>query len=366
MANEWVRGTFSVDAVGSGHTAQNVINGFTSFLTQCGWQVPAWSTNSLDRYFVRTDHGTSDVWWYNGDGPTQKCGIRIFYNSGSSRFEISCFIENTAANGSQKTTNSAHVIYVSWDTTAPNNWLLIGGEHGLYLEVGRDGNPNNLGHAFIGTHVVIPEFYTVRSSADKWNSQGFCCDLVGQLKFSQDRGYVFVTNDGTSRCFTAYLRPFLCRGSSNLATASPADDPRYALTHRMVQFGCRGDASSNAPTTGHYQLETFGLSFSPINGKYIVSQLMLRFDFGAVYSGSQGIGATTSTATNNYGGAVIDPRNYRQVKRFAAVDYTLLGFSNIQDAVTGTIYRVGKYTDGGRAGTIGVEWPATIVTPSVV
>jgi hypothetical protein len=363
MANEWVRSTFSVDAVGSGHTPQNVINGFTSFLTQCGWQVPSWSTNSLDRYFTRTDHGTSDVWWYNGDGPTQKCGIRIFYNSGSSRFEISCFIENSGGTASQKSTNAAHVIYVTWDATAPNNWLLIGGEHGLYLEVGRDGNPNNLGHAFIGTHVSIPEFYTVRTSADKWNSQGFCCDLVGQLKFSQDRGWVFTTNDGTSRCFTAYLRPYLCRGSSNLATASPADDPRYGLTNRMVQFGCTGQLVSTSYNS-HVIVETFGLSFTPINGKYVVSPLMLRFEYGLTGSGQSSVGATTSTATQN-GPYIMDPRNYRQVKRFAAVDYTLLGFSNIQDAVTGTVYRVGKYTDGGRTGTIGVEWPSTIVTSTV-
>jgi hypothetical protein len=365
MANEWVRSTFSVDATGSGHTPQNVINGFTSFLTQCGWAVPAWSTNSLDRYFTRTDFATSTVWNYNGDGPTQKCGIRIYYNSASSRFEIYCFIENTAGNGSQKVTTAAHVIYVTWDATAPNNWLVIGGEHGLYAEVGRDGNPNNLGHFFIGTHVGIPEFYSVRSSADQWNSQGFCFDLMGQLKASADRGWVFVTNDGTSRCFTAYLRPYLCRGSSNLATASPADDPRYGLSHRMNQFSCRGDAASNNSSNAQLVLETLGMAFSPINGKYVVSPLVLRFDHGATYCGNYGIGATTSTAAASYGPAIIDVRCYRQVKRFAAVDYTLLGFSNIQDAVTSTIYRVGKYTDGGRTGTIGVEWPSTIVTSAV-
>ncbi len=295
MANEWVRSSFAVDATGSGHTAQNVINGITSFLTQCGWAVASWSSNSLDRYFVRTDHATSDVWWYNGDGPTQKCGIRVLYNSGSSRFEIYCFVENTGGSASQKSTNAAQAIYVTWDTTAPNNYLLIGGEHGIYLEAGRDGNPNNLGHAFIGTHVTVPEFYTVRTSADKWNSQGFCFDLVGQFKVSVDRGYVFVTNDGTNRCFTAYLAPYLCRGSSNLATAAVADDPRYAITHRMNQFSHRGDCHTSNPTNAHHMFETLGMAFSPINGKYVVSPLMLKFEHGSVYCGNYSVGATVST-----------------------------------------------------------------------
>jgi hypothetical protein len=364
MANEWARSTFTVDAVGSGHTPQSVINGFTSFLTQTGWVVPAWSTDSLDRHFVRSDHVTSDVWWYTGDSaPTRRCGIRIRYVSASTRFEISCFVETSGQSARQYETPAGQIAYIAWDVTAPNNFLVIGGEDGLYWETGRDGNPNNLGHGFIATHTGIPEFYSARSSADKWLSQGFVVDLIGQLKISYNRAQRnFVLPDGGNRVFTTCLAPILARGSVNSTTISPATNPAVMLSNRMVWFGGLIYTGTGSWLVEH--LGTLAVPLSPINGRYVVSPLII-INYNDTYIQVYNAGTSASTAAPNNDFRFQDPRNIRQVKRFAAVDFTLLGFSNIQDAVTGATYRVAKFPDGGRSTNAGVEWPATIVTSSL-
>ena len=367
MANEWSRSSFSVDAVGQGHTPQNVINGLTSFLTQAGWSVPAWSTNSLDRYFVRTDHATSDVWWFNGDGPTQKCGIRINYNAGSSRFEIRCFLENTGATGVQRWTLDAQAAYITWDGTAPNNWLVIGGEDGLFWETGRDGNPVNLGHGFVATHRLIPEFYCPRPGTAKWFTQGFVCDLVGSIKFSTNRTNTqFITNDGSNRIFTSYLIARMVRGSSAVVAWSPVDDFSTALSSRQLVFAGTSYANSS---DGRNTIATLGLAWTPTNGRVVVSPLMLQ-----MHELAPGWFTHTGTVTSGQsvrapdGGYVYlaDIRFARHVSRFAAIDYTQIGFANVSDAITGVVYRVSRFADGGRATNIAVEWPATIITSSVV
>ncbi len=370
MANEWARSTFTVDASGSGHTPQNVVNGFTSFLTQTGWVVPAWSTDSLDRYFVRSDHATSDVWWYNGDGTTQKCGIRIRYVAGNSRFEISCFVENTSVTGSQVTTRTAHVAFLTWDSTAPNNFLVIGGEHGLYWEDGRDGSPINLGHGFVGTQLPIPEFYDPRTSAQKWISQGFVCDLVGSLKCSDDRSFAFVVPDGTSRCFTARLTAAFARGSYSAVASSPVNDLSLGLSNRAAWFG-HMPYSANVGTQPYF-LYTLAVPWSPVNGRYSVSGLLCVNQLNITTSDSahpssvtNGAGVSSPTATPNRM-CTFDPRTYlKQVRRFGAADYTLLGFSNVQDSVTSVVYRIAKFADNGRATNAAVEWPATVVTSTI-
>jgi hypothetical protein len=364
MAGEWSRSTFTVDAVGLGHTAQNVINGFTSFLTQTGWAVASWSTNSLDRHFVRSDHGSSTVWHYTGDGaPTRRCGIRIRYVAASTRFEITCFVENSVQTALQYETPAGQTAFISWDVTAPNNFLLIGGEDGLYWETGRDGNPNNLGHGFVGTHRNIPEFYSARASADKWLSQGFIVDLIGQLKISSNRSFNnFILPEAGNRVFTTCLAPTLARGSSNSTTQTPTTNPSLYLSNRMVWFG--GVRYTSTGVDIQQVLATFAVPYSPINGRYVVSPL-IAVNIADNYLQVRHNGTSLSTEAPNQDFRFTDPRNIRQVKRFAAVDFTLLGFSNIQDAVSGVTYRVAKFPDGGRSTNAGVEWPTTVITTSV-
>jgi hypothetical protein len=364
MANEWRRGTFTYDAVGQSHTTTNIINAFTSFLTQNGWSVPGWSASATDRYFVRSDHGSSDVWHYTGDGPTQKCGIRVFVSGNSIR--IRPFLENQAANGAQIDIGATQEMVITVDNTAPNNYLLIGGEFGLYVEAGRDGLPSNLGHGFVGTFLPIPEFYGSKDAQRKWTAQGFCCDLVGTLKFSAGRTgsqSCFIVNDGTNRAFSPALQPTVCRGTTSVYNNAQVNTPYGALSHRRLAFSTPGNVSTGISPLD--LVSTFGFSWlaAQNNARYVISEML----FAPSYNGSAttnnyatavatvATGATTGSPSNI---SYADPSSFwRKVEKFAVVEYTLTPWANITDAVSGLAYRVANVPDGGRTARIAIQWP---------
>jgi hypothetical protein len=357
MANEWRRGTFTYDAVGQSHTTTNIINAFTSFLTQNGWSVPGWSASATDRYFVRSDHGSSDVWHYTGDGPTQKCGNSI---------RIRPFLENQAANGAQIDIGATQEMVITVDNTAPNNYLLIGGEFGLYVEAGRDGLPSNLGHGFVGTFLPIPEFYGSKDAQRKWTAQGFCCDLVGTLKFSAGRTgsqSCFIVNDGTNRAFSPALQPTVCRGTTSVYNNAQVNTPYGALSHRRLAFSTPGNVSTGISPLD--LVSTFGFSWlaAQNNARYVISEML----FAPSYNGSAttnnyatavatvATGATTGSPSNI---SYADPSSFwRKVEKFAVVEYTLTPWANITDAVSGLAYRVANVPDGGRTARIAIQWP---------
>jgi hypothetical protein len=353
MSGEWKRGTFTYDVVGLAHTTANLMAAFTSFLTQCGWSVPAWSASVTDRYFVRTDHATSDVWHFTGDGPTQKCGLRVAIVG--STLSVYSFLENTAGNGSYR--SSAQALSVTIDTTAPNNYLLIGGEFGIYLEAGRDGLPSNLGHGFIGTFLPVDEWYSAKNAERKWTSQGFVCHLMGNLAFSADRTHSIVTNDGTSRKFTAYLAPYIVRGSTSVFTNSQVDDRRIGLSHqRLLNSIFSIDASY-----WYYKFTLGSLFLSGMyNGRYVVSGLVVAPSFDSYNNArsNDGSGSTTTSTVDTYMRVQDGASYWRRVPKFAQVEYTMTPWANIVDAVSGETYRVANIPDGGRTTKIAVSWPA--------
>lgn len=353
MSGEWKRGTFTYDVVGQAHTTANLIAAFTSFLTQCGWTVPAWSAGALDRYFVRSDHATSDVWHFTGDGPTQRCGIRIQITGGV--LYVYTFLENSAQNGSYR--SSAQSLAVTIDVTAPNNYLLIGGEFGLYLEAGRDGLPTNLGHGFIGTFLPVDEWYSAKNAERKWTTQGFVCHLVGNLPFSSDRGHCLVTNDGTSRKFTAYLVPYVVRGSSSVFSNAQADDTRIGLSHQRLLNSIFSIDSAYWFTK--FTLGSLFLS-GMYNGRYVVSGLVVAPMWQSYTNArsNDGSASTTTSSTDSYMRVQDGASYWRRVPKFAQVEYTMTPWANIVDAVSGETYRVANIPDGGRTTKIAVSWPA--------
>lgn len=374
MSGEWKRGTFTYDAVGLSHTTANIMNAFTSFLTQVGWATASWSVSSTDRYFTRTDHGSSDVWHYTGDGPTQKCGLRVTISGLTIR--LRAFLENSAGTGAQIDTGATQEIIITVDNTAPNNYLVIGGEFGLYVECGRDGLPSNLGHGFIGTFLPIPEFYGAKDTQRKWSAQGFCCDLTGTLKFSSGRGgtqQCFIVNDGTSRAFSPALNPTLSRGTTSLYANTQVNNPYGALTHRKNAF-----SPSGVTTTSHTIIDILS-SFGTVwlaaqnNARYVISNMLLAPTYNGAsnalnyvnVTASVGTGSTTGAAT---GMSLCDASAFlRKVEKFAVVEYTLTPWANITDSVSGEAYRVANVPDGGRTARIAVQWPnvSNVVTISL-
>lgn len=356
MALEWKRGTFVYDVVGLGHTSTTALNAFQSFLTQCGWDLAAYST-STDKYFVRTDRATNDYWRFNGDGPNQNCGILVRYNAGNSRLEIAAFLENQAGNASQKISNSTHIAHVTLDGTAPNNWLFVGGEGGFYVEAGRDGLPTNLGHAMVVAWEVIPEFNGTDDARRMWTTQGAVCDLFGNLKFTADRNSRFVDNQGTNKNYTGRLRPYVCRGTGNFNLSSQGDDRQIGIGPRDNFFSFARAASSSSLYNEIVRF-CFGLINTPRDGRYRISPMLVD---QLVDNAHINCGTTTSSASNNVapdGSAYLfDLRQIRRVAKFAVVDASLIPFVTITDLATNVIYRVAQVGDGGRACNIGIVWP---------
>lgn len=373
MAGEWSRGTATlIPNIAPFHTIANAMNLIGSFLTQTGWVEASWSPGTSDRYWIRADRATQDHWRFDGDGPTQHCGIHAQQQNGDTEIHISCFLENQAEDDSQVDTfDFAHSTFrqarsiILFDVTAPNNWLFIGGEDGLYIEAGRDGNPNNLGHTHVATWGVQPELNSTREFTRRWSSQGFVLDLFGPCKFTEGlttRNLRYVINDGTSRNFTAYYQGIMARGSGSLATPGPTDYRGIRFGSRDLMNGLTGFGSS----AEHRYLFCFGHFNSPEDDRFRISPIQVtqisdNVDIAASSSSSSDV----VPASTNPDVRCRDIRNHRKMRRVVVVDYTLLPFINIVEAQSGVTYRVVEHNDSGRTANLGVEWPAVVVVPSL-
>lgn len=403
MAGEWRRAEFIIDNIL--HTQTNIITAFESFLTQVGWVRASWSGSGTDRYYLRADRTTQPRWQFTGDGGTKHGGIRVFYDSdaqtttgiaafaGQKHIVIQSFLENAGQTAAQivtedviatniatpgGTTFRLGAIRIVYDNTAPNTYLLVGGEDGLYVEVGRDAQHVNLGHGAILCFGAIPENHSSIDHTVNWSAQGLVADLFSLCRFTTGRNTRFVSNDGSDKNFTAGLQPQCPRGTYSLTSplysdavvggatgvGNAAGRRAYYLSSRDLLFGMgragtsEGSAivvSTSAPVDLLYYA-SFGLFDSPQNNRYRISPMMMVHTLRQIE-----IGVSSTSASDVAAGsvsAVIDPRVFRQVFRFAVVDYTLLPWVNIQDAVSGATYRVVRVDDNGRFSQIGIEWPA--------
>lgn len=393
MTNEWTRGTFTIDNVSHDHT--NILAALDNFLTHAsvGWVEASWSPGGTDRYYLKDDRASYERWQYNGDGPTQYSGLRIWYDSdpntttgtslftGEEHIVIQSFLENSGATASQVmtpdyvgATGSSYrfgTIRLRYDDTAPNNYLVIGGEDGLYVEVGRDASENNLGHGAIMTFGAIPELHHTQDAAVQWTSQGLVCDFydggTGGCRFTTSRNRRWVQNNASEKNFTAALQPYSARGTRNIITPAIYDQNPYYIGSRDSFYGASrsGRTATTFSTISTEDIEldihaTFGLCNTPLGDRYRISPMMMLQSIIEVPCGANSSSGGDVSATNLSGW--LDPRAWRQLYRFAAVDYTLLPFQNVQDAVSGAIYRVARMEDNGRYSQFGIEWPSGEIT----
>ncbi len=373
MANEWKRATFSlIPNTAPNHTIANAMNVIGSFLVSCGWELASWSPSVSNRYYIRTDRATQSRWRYTGDGVTQSCGIRISQETSNTEIHISAFLENTSATGVQLDARDAPLananrqgkIVISFEVTAANNYLMIAGEDGFYIEAGRDSSNVNLGHGIVATMAEITELNATKSAQVMWTTQGFALDFFGSCRFTTSRNNRFVTNDGTNRNFTASLSVFSARGVTTvLGSPAPADYPSYPILNRDLLLG---QTANNANNSDWNYAATFGVLSGPVDDRYRLMQIIVLQDQ------THADAAVSSTSTSNTLSAAStgpsinfrDIRHDRQILRLAIVDYTLLPFVNLTEAQTGKVYRVFEFNDNGRTANLGIEWPTVVVTPS--
>jgi len=415
MAAEWNSATFQFDPVGQSHTFLFIMDKIENFLTMSGWERPTWDGGMFGpgteggpdaaatdvRHFIRADRATQGRWRYTGDLITQHGGIVVWYhadptagpygpNLGGStdadesgpQIVIQTFLENTTPDGVQIYTPDHDIetagihrfgsIRVLIDTLAVNNWLLYGGEDGLYLEAGRDSLNASLGHGAIMTHGEIPEFNATRDLADKWSAQGLVCDMRGNCRFTEDRNDRMVTNDGTDKNFTASLQPYVPRGTSSIDSLSG-----NVFDERPYYIGCRdnflsstgtGAASLSAEVAGASGngvstkfAASFGLINTPKNDRIRISPLFMIQEIAHINAGVSSVASSNNVIAVTNALPMIDVRTYRQVFRFVGADHTLIPFLSVVDSVSGATYRIGRFDDNGRFSQFGIEVPTSII-----
>lgn len=315
--------------------------------------------------FAVTASYVSDVWRYNGDVVEQRCGLHVLYNSGSSRIEISAFLETVAGTASQvETTTSGYFTQnqkclIVYNNTLANDWLFYCGEDGIYYETGVSGVAQNIGHGFIATFMPIVEFAGTKDSTRMWATQGLCMNLFGTLVFSEDRTMRFVDNNGASKNHSGRLRPYAARGSYVLTSPSVQNAVAFYTIPRDNLIGVIANESGTGANSLFHA--SFGMLNSPLDDRYKISPMWVIQAVNATTCG-----VSSSSGSNNVGAAnylMYEARWLRYVPRLVAVDQTLIPFTtNVTDVTTGKIYRIAQVADGGRNSNIGVEYPAVSVT----
>jgi hypothetical protein len=394
-----------------------------SFLTQSGWERPTWDGGSPGagtvgtpsdpgngdaRYYIRSDRGTQDRWRYTGDLVTQHCGILVWYHVDAGvdqgngyepnlgftsdadetgpQIVIQTYLENTAANDVQvlspdhaardagpPVVHRMGSIRCLIDNLAVNNWLIYGGEDGLYVEVGRDSLNASLGHGAVMTFGEIPEFNATRDVARQWTTQGLVCDMRGLCRFTVNRDDRFVTNDGTNKNFTASLQPYAVRGTTSIDSVSGnIEEPR------AYYIGCRDNFLSSTSfasttlsadffaTSGNGSSTKFAASFglfnTPKNDRIRISPLFMVQEILQIPAGASSTSSSNNVVAVTAGLPCLDVRTMRQIFRFVGADHTLIPFLSVVDSVSGGTFRIARMDDNGRFSQFGIEVPNVTLT----
>ena len=422
MAAEWNQATFQFDPVGQSHTFSFIMDKLENFLILSGWERPSWDGGMFGpgtigtpstpgsgdgRYFIRADRATQGRWRFTGDLLTQHGGIFIWFNvdagvdqgngyepnlGGPSDAEetgpqivLQTFLENSTPDNVQVHTPDHDSVLASIhrfgsirivvDNLAVNNYLIYGGEDGLYIEIGRDSFNANLGHGLILTFATIPEFNATRDEATQWTAQGLVCDMRGNCRFTEDRNDRFVVNDGTDKNQTASLQPFSPRGTSSIdsVTGNISDQRPYYIASRdnilsAIPYGATLLSQDVFATSGSglstRYLCSFGVFNTPKNDRIRISPLFMFQEIVHILLGVTSTSASNNVAATPNASNVIDVRTMRQILRVVGADHTLIPFLSVIDSVSGATYRVGRFDDNGRFSQFGIEVPtSTIVLP---
>ena len=202
-----------------------------------------------------------------------------------------------------------------------------------------------------------------------WTAQGLVLDFSRNCKFTEDRNDRFVSNDGTNKNFTASLQPSTPRGTTsvfssvgtienNRAYYIAAQDNFLSMGVGAADVLLTSDVAAGATQSLKFAA-SFGLINTPLDGRFRISPLAMTQHLAHVEVGVTSTSSSNNIAANSSSVNVLDVRHLRRVFRFAAVDYTLLPFINIVDAVSGATYRVLRIEDNGRFSQLGVEVPLT-------
>ena len=372
MADEWNFGQKSFDFNGADDRT-TLADAIQAALELSGWELASWSTGSgvepvdlaTSRYLVRSDHATSDVWHYAGDGVLQRCGIRIGGDATAGRLILDAFLENEPQTGRQRAGGEISFpdasILLETSGAGEVDMLLICGEDGLYIDLGSDGLPASVGQGTIMTRQPWSFLAGTRDAENSFTTQGVTMDLFGGLRFPENRDRRVIMQDGLDTNLTGGLLPYNIRGVDRVTEPTPAqNNVRTYIGSFDSFFGGSFIVDSNGygEPRGMAGKAHFGLPFTPFDDRWAVSPVMVLQGLNDL----KNTGQESSSASNNLSPSSIRWRSlpFRQTlricPRFAVVGHLLTPWQIITDD-DGVEYRVVRVDDNGRAFNLGVEWP---------
>lgn len=376
MANEWkwAQTTWSQ----STDTSQDLMDLLQTFMEACGWELASYGTVD-ERFFIRADHGSRDIWHYTGEAEIQRCGIVIKdfrYNggafNGTNRLTVKCFLENLLGTGAQVISQDTFgVCTIDFHATKEHLITLIGGEDAFEYEFGVDGANANVALGIILTHAVWPEMNGTRDPERKYTTQGLPLDLFGSLypRHALQFDIRMARNDGANLNASISLVVNQTRTNTDITVADQGivNNRRMALINWDIFLG-REVYNVFTPyyTSGFgpmYHAMTFGLLTTPFDDRWRLSPLVhVQGISGRIGTGTYDTSPSVSTPPSvSYGGNWLDARNlFRKVPRVFVVSHLLAPWQNITDEVTSKVYRVLRVADGGRTVCLAIEWPGSL------
>lgn len=375
MADEWNFAQTTWDASVATETKKTALaDKLQDFLEQTGWELTSWSpgdtgqdlndVSTNPRYFTRTDHGSSDVWHYTGDGILQKCGIAITGDTDSDVLRVHAFLENTSGDDVQVSTASSSVGLIFIDTalaSATADVLIIGGEWGLFFEIGEGGTRASVAMGMIATFMPWDFLNGTRNDERKWCTQGVVMDLFGEIRWTDNRNDRTVLNDGTNKNVTGSLQVLLARGNTDhLANSNVEDSLETKVGSFESMFGHLWSANGNINFSDISAAKySFGLLSTPFDDRWRVSKALLeqRTDDSIV-----GSSVVTSSGSNNVAPSNetswVDFRNaIREMPKLVVVGHLLSPWQNFTETTTSVDYFIVRVEDNGRPFNLGIEWP---------
>jgi len=314
----------------------------------------------------------NDLWWYDGDGVVQHCGLLINADGATDRVDVIPWLQNQNKDDSQRLQVVAHRIQITLDMTLDNEFLFVGGREGFYVEAGKAGEAVNVGHGAVLTFQPNPDLHSDRDHTRRWFTQGAGLQLFGAIPFTDSRSYRFVDDGGSDKNITAALQPHIVRGyqlqtdgNPRLDLQSQVDDPKIGVSNRDVLFSLW---VHNNVTESLYIKETFGVPFAERDDVFRISPVVVLPTGGPTSAGhAVASGVVTGSTDNNVApdtsiAIVQDVRAVWDVPRFAATSSSLLPFNQITDQVTGIPYRIAQVDDDGRQWNMAIEWPGDTVS----
>lgn len=372
MANEWKWCQFNWSQATD--NSQVLMNRIETFLLASGWVLAPYSDLD-DRYYIRADHGSSDIWHYTGDGPIQRCGLYIRDNrynggayTGTQQLVIRAFLENILENNIQVASPVTTAdILINFHATKDHTITLIGGEDGLEVEFGVDGVNGNIALGMVFTHQVWTEMNGTRTAERKFASQGLVMDWFGIFRMTINRNYRLVRDDGTNLNATAYIHLATARSNFDVTTggigiSNGTRMPLINWEHQMamdIYSTVSGRSGGSGFDTG-CQRCTLGVMSTPFDDRWRMSPLVyLQSRSGAIAAHTfSGDVSVTVGPDVSYGIGWLDVRNLiRKIPRVFAISHLLAPWQLITDEITAKQYRVVQISDGGRTVCVGVEWP---------